>query len=90
MQAHELKPETIVQGPLFPESVQVIVVVPVGDSVKLVGKGLKTGQVYEPILGADQLALLTATPERQPFDGDPQRFRRGATGISSSWMERTR
>ena len=81
MQAHELKPETIVQGPLFPESVQVIVVVPVGDSVKLVGKGLKTGQVYEPILDAGQLALLTATPETQPFDGDPQRFRLGIEAL---------
>jgi hypothetical protein len=39
----QLKPNTIVLGPLFPEPVQVIVVLPMGNSVKLVGKGLTTG-----------------------------------------------
>jgi len=48
-----------------------------GASVKLVGKGLNTGQVHEPILNADQVAALEATPEKAPFDGDPQKFRLG-------------
>lgn len=37
MHAEELKPNITVYGPLFPEPVQVIVAIPVGASVKLVG-----------------------------------------------------
>ena len=77
----ELKPNVIVRGPIFPEPVQVIVVVPMGESVKLVGKGLTTGRVHEPILSADQLLQLTCTAEKEPFDGDPQRFRLGVEAL---------
>jgi len=76
-----LKPNTIVRGPIFPEPVQVLVVVPLGESVKLIGKGLNTGQVYEPILNADQLAKLEITPEKEPFDGDAMRFRLGVEAL---------
>ena len=41
----QLKPNIIVRGPIFPEPVQVIVAIPMGTSVKLVGKGLNTNQV---------------------------------------------
>ncbi len=76
-----LKPDVIVRGPIFPEPVQVIVAVPMGDSVKLVGKGLNTGQVHEPILNAEQLAQLEATPDKEPFDGDPKKFRIGLEAL---------
>ena len=46
MNIEHLKENVIVRGPLFPESVQVIVTIPMGQSVKLVGKGLDSGQVY--------------------------------------------
>src|SRR2546421_8798328 len=75
MRFDQLKPNIVVRGPIFPEPVRVIVSIPMGASVKLVGKGLVTGQVHEPILDADQVATLEATPEKAPFDGDPQRFR---------------
>jgi len=52
-----------------------------GDSVKLVGKGLKTGQVHEPVLSAAQLDQLTASPDKEPFDGDSQRFRLGVEAL---------
>jgi len=81
MKLQELKPNIIVQGPIFPEPVQVIMATPMGDSVKLVGKGLNTGQVHEPVLSAEQLALLKATPEKEPFDGDPKRFRLGIEAL---------
>jgi len=77
----ELKPNVVVRGPIFPEPVQVIVLIPMGASVKLVGKGLVTGQVHEPVLDADQVATLEATPEKAPFDGDPQRFRLGIEAL---------
>jgi superfamily II DNA or RNA helicase len=77
MRIEELKANVIVRGPIFPEPVQVLVVVPMGSSVKLIGKGLHSNTVHEPILSADQLALLTASPAREPFDGDARKFRLG-------------
>src|SRR5438477_12582975 len=77
----QLKPNVIVRGPIFPEPVQVIVAIPMGTSVKLIGKGLNTNQVHEPILSAEQLAQLVSTPEKEPFDGDPLRFRLGIEAL---------
>jgi superfamily II DNA or RNA helicase len=81
MDLDHLKPETIVQGPMFPEQVQVITTISMGNSIKLIGKGLKSSQVYEPILTIEQLALLEATPEKPPFDGDPKKFRLGVESM---------
>lgn len=83
MDRDQLKPNIIIRGPIFPEPVQVIVIIPMGTSVKLVGKGLKTGKVHEPILDTAQLATLEATPEKEPFDGDAGRFRLGSSIIHS-------
>lgn len=77
----ELKPNAIVQGPLFPEPVQVILVTPVGECIKLTGKGLKSSQVYEPVLDAEQLSQLQVSPEKKPFDGDPEKFRLGVEAM---------
>ena len=77
MRAEELKPNITVHGPLFPEPVQVIVAIPMGASVKLVGKGTRSNSVYEPILTAEQLSLLTSSPAHEPFDGDARKFRLG-------------
>jgi len=63
MGLNDLKPNTVVRGPIFPEPVQIITTVSIGSSVKLIGKGLKTNQVYETILDAAQLSKLTITPE---------------------------
>ena len=72
-----LKPNVVVRGPVLPEPVKIIVIVPLGDSVKLIGKGLHSGKVFEPVLSAEQIAQLEVTPEREPFDGDPRHFRLG-------------
>ena len=77
MKIEQLKPNITVRGTIFPEPVQVIVTVPMGDSVKLIGKGSKSGKVYEPILNAEQLEKLEASPEKEPFNGDSKRFRLG-------------
>lgn len=76
-----LKPNSIVRGSIFPEPIQVITTIPIGDSIKLYGKGLSTGQVYEPILSTDQIAQLEVTPEKEPFDGDSKRFRLGVESL---------
>ena len=67
MQANSLKPNVIVRGSILPEPVQVIVVVPMGDSVKLIGKGLTTGRVHEPILNPQQVAQLEISPAPRAF-----------------------
>jgi hypothetical protein len=36
----QVKPGVFVRGPMFPEPVQVIMVTPMGKSIKLIGKGL--------------------------------------------------
>ena len=75
MEVEHLKENVIVCGPLFPEPVQVSATVPMGDSVKLVGKGLDSGQVYRPVLTSAQVGTLVANPEQEPFDSAPRRFR---------------
>jgi superfamily II DNA or RNA helicase len=77
MNANELKPGIIVRGPVLPEPIEVLVVTPLGDVIKIVGAGQKTGQVHQRVLRPDQLQFLEATPEHEPFDGDPARFRLG-------------
>ena len=77
MTIDQLKPNKVLRGPIFPEPVQVIVTIPMGDAVKIVAKGVNTSRVYEPVLTPDQLAALDTSPDTEPFDGDPQRFRLG-------------
>ncbi len=75
------KPGSTVKGALFPEPVQIIVCTPLGASVKLVGKGLDSGRVYEPILDATQLAALEVSPEQPPFDANAVEFRLGIEAL---------
>jgi len=76
-----LKPNATVRGPLFPEPVQVLAVTALGASVKLIGKGMRTGQVYEPILSIEQLEMLEISPATEPFNGDATRFRLGVEAL---------
>jgi len=73
----DLSPGVVVQGPILPEPVEVLAVVPIGTAVKLIGKGLRTGQLRDPILSPEQIAQLTLTPRDLPFDGDAAHFRLG-------------
>src|SRR5271157_2935794 len=84
MTVDQLKPNKVLRGPIFPEPVQIIVVIPMGDAVKLVGKGVNTSRVYEPILTLENLAALETTPNIQPFDGNAQRFRLGVEALRLS------
>jgi len=81
MNLEDLKPNTIVRGPMFPEPVKVIRVVPMGGSIKLVGQGMTTGLVHQPILSPAQLASLEGSPEQQPFDGDATKFKLGVEAL---------
>lgn len=81
MNPEDLKPNIIVRGPVFPEPVKVIRVVPMGGSVKLVGEGMTTGRVHQPVLSPAQIAMLDGSPEQQPFDGDPVKFKLGIEAL---------
>jgi hypothetical protein len=43
----ELKPNRILRGPVFSEPVEVIVTVAMGAAVKLVGRGVQSGEVVD-------------------------------------------
>ena len=76
------KPEQIrqgitISGPFIPESMEVLAVIPFGTSLKVIGRGIKTGQSYDPVLSPEQIGQLTVTGESEPFDGSAQLFRIG-------------
>ena len=77
MDLSQLKQGVVVRGPALPEPIEVLVVTMLGDMVKIVGAGKRTGQVHQRVLPPSQVADLEAAPEKEPFDGDPARFRIG-------------
>jgi SNF2 family DNA or RNA helicase len=81
MEINQLKPNIVIRGAMFPEPVRIIVTMPVGDAIKLIGKGIKSGKVFEPILSPEQIKNLEASPETMPFTGDPAKFRLGIEGL---------
>ena len=81
MNIDQLKPNLVIRGALFPEPVQVITTILLGKSVKVIGQGLQTNQVYQSILTPEQLSFLEASPETEPFDGDAKKFRLGVEAL---------
>ncbi len=77
MNKAEVRAGVVVRGPVFPEPVEILVVQPLGADLKVTGAGKSTGQVHQRVLTEAQLAHLTASPDTEPFDGDPARFRLG-------------
>src|SRR4051794_684571 len=76
------KPEQIhqgitISGPFIPESMEVLAVIPFGTSLKVIGRGIKTGQSYDPVLSPEQIGQLIVSGESEPFDGSAQLFRIG-------------
>jgi len=66
-----------VSGPFIPESIEVLAVVPLGTSLKIIGRGKKTGLTHDPVLTPEQIQRLTVSCEVEPFDGDARLFRLG-------------
>ncbi len=75
------RPGAIVKGNLFPEPVEVLVCSPLGTSIKLIGKGLDSGKLYEPILDAAQISALQISDEQPAYDGNPMHFRLGIEAL---------
>lgn len=76
-QGHLIRPGCLVTGPTIPERIEVLAIVPMGESLKIIGRGLKTGLTYDPVLNSSQIAQLSVSAESEPFDGDARLFRLG-------------
>jgi superfamily II DNA or RNA helicase len=66
-----------VSGPFIPEPIEVLAVTPYGTSLKIIGRGKRTGLTHDPVLTPEQLRRLTVSCEIEPFDGDARLFRLG-------------
>jgi ATP-dependent DNA helicase RecG len=73
----EIRAGIIVRGPTLPEPIEVLAVVPFGQSLKVIGRGLNTGLTHDPVLNPAQLLQLEISAEREPFDGNARLFRLG-------------
>ena len=77
----KLKPNIIIEGDFFNEPVEIILVQEIGDSLKIIGRGINTGQTHDPIFDVNQLSMLKISSDTLPFDGDPNRFRLGVEAL---------
>jgi len=68
---------SIIRGPTLPEAIEVLATVPMGESLKVIGRGLSTGLTHDPVLNPEQLSRLTVSADQLPFDGDSRLFRLG-------------
>ena len=59
----QIRQGIIIGGPFIPEAMEVLAVIPFGSSLKVIGRGIKTGQSYDPVLSPDQIAQLTVSGE---------------------------
>jgi len=53
MKATAIHPGSTVQGPTLPEPIEVLATVPMGDSLKVIGRGMQTGMTYDPVLSPE-------------------------------------
>lgn len=81
MEPSKIKPNMILRGSVFPEPIRVITTIQMGESIKIVGEGMNTGKVHQPIFTKSQLEEIELSPEVQPFDGDPEKFRLGIEAL---------
>lgn len=72
-----IKPGVTISGPFIPEPVAVLAVVPLGDSIKVIGRGTKTGLTHDPVLSTEQLDHISVSAETEAFDGSARLFRIG-------------
>src|SRR5579884_2080235 len=72
-----LRPGQVLEGPSLPGRTEVVAVMPTGDLLRLVGKGLESGQFVDLYLSAEQLAGLRVVGGEADYRGDAVRFKLG-------------
>lgn len=60
-----IRPGSQVSGPTLPERIEVLAVIPMGTSLNVIGRSLKTGLTYDPVLSALQVAQLTISADKE-------------------------
>ncbi|HEV2970537.1 MAG TPA: DUF3883 domain-containing protein [Pirellulales bacterium] len=75
--ATTIRAGSIVRGPTLPEPVEVLATVSLGESLKIIGRGLNSGLTFDPVLSPTQIAQLSVSSDSVPFDGDARLFRLG-------------
>ena len=55
---NDIQAGCIVRGPTLPEPIEVLATVPMGDALKVIGRGTQTGMTHDPVLTPTQLADL--------------------------------
>jgi superfamily II DNA or RNA helicase len=69
----KLKPNTVIKGNLFPEQIHVIVAIPYGQAIKLIGRG-ESNNVYDLIIPENKYSELVFV-EQGTFKGNSSKFR---------------
>ena len=69
----KLKPNTVIKGNLFPEQVHVIVAMPFGAAIKLIGRG-DSNQVYDLVIPEEKFSEIEFV-EQGSYSGDASKFR---------------
>jgi len=62
MNAEDLKPGKIIEGPFWKEPVEILSISPLGDALKLRGVGSNTKKFYECILDREKASRITPKP----------------------------
>ncbi len=76
----KLKPKVIIKG-ISKEPVQVLTIELMGDRVKIIGRGVNTNNVHDPVLTLEDLSQLEIGSEKFSFNGDPKLFRLGVEAL---------
>src|SRR5438045_4072229 len=73
----DLSPGATLQGPLLPESVEIVAATRLDGAVRVVGRGLQTGAFVDRVFDQSHLAVLTILSKEPTLDGDGLRFKLG-------------
>jgi len=76
----KLKPKVIVKG-LSEEPIQILTTELMGDRIKIIGRGVQSNIVHDPVLTLDELKQLEIGSEEFSFSGDPKLFRLGVEAL---------
>ncbi|MDQ6876292.1 MAG: DUF3883 domain-containing protein [Candidatus Dormibacteraeota bacterium] len=71
----------VIEGAILPERVELHLVIPEGNGLHIIGRGLQTGGFIERRLSAEQLATITVVGGEADFKGDALRFRLGVEAM---------
>ncbi len=73
----DLCPGATLQGPLLPESVEIVAAMRLDRAVRIIGRGLQTGAFVDRVFDQSHLAALTILSRDPTFDGEGLRFKLG-------------